>query len=169
LSRPERVVPRIAGELAHADVIFLPKHFAEVNSNPITFPESEDNMATTVLPKIMNVNVTPALIKAQPGQELIFTNDPHQFPEFEIKFLGASPASPGDVLTGTDQVVINLAENAIGTFHYMIIHTQPPHPDQPRAEAAFAERSDALAAFAEATGNLQTGVFSIRSCQGGCT
>jgi hypothetical protein len=150
-------------------ILFLPKHFAEVNSNPITFPESEDNMPTAALPEIMNVNVTPALIKAQPFQELIFTNDPHQFPEFEIKFLGASPASPGDVLTGTDRVVINMAETAIGTFHYMIIHTQPPHGDRQLAEAAFAEGSDALAAFAEATGNLQTGVFSIRSCQGGCS
>ena len=26
-------------------IIFLPKHFAEVNSNPITFPESEDDMS----------------------------------------------------------------------------------------------------------------------------
>jgi hypothetical protein len=157
-------------------IVFLPKHFAEVNSNPITFPESEDNMATTALPKAlpktMNVNVTPALIKVVPDQELIFTNDPKQFPEFEIKFLGASPASPSDKLTGTDQVVINVKKT--GTFHYMIIHTQPPHPQRPHAEAAFAERPKdekakfALAAFAEAAGNLHTGVFSIRSCQGGC-
>jgi hypothetical protein len=159
-------------------ILFLPKHFAEVNYNPITFPESEDNMPTEALPEtininatpaLININVTPALIKVRPGDKLTFTNDPKRFPEFEIKFLGASPASPGDVLTGTDRVVINVADTAIGTFQYMIIHTQPLHPDRPRAEAAFAGRPDALAAFAEATGNLQTGVFSIRSCQGGCT
>lgn len=130
-------------------------------------------MLTAALPETMKINVTPALIKAQPGQELIFTNDPDQFPEFEIKFLGASPASPGDKLTGTDQVVINVATTAIGIFHYMIIHTQRAHPERPHAEAAFAGRPDAeaafaLAAFADAAGNLNTGVFSIRSCAGGC-
>jgi hypothetical protein len=131
-------------------------------------------MDTAALPKTMNVNVTPALIEVQPDQELIFTNDPDQFPKFEIKFLGASPASPGDRLTGTDRVVINVAPTAIGTFHYMIIHTQKPHPQRPHAETPFAGRPDekaarfALATFAEAAGNLQTGVFSIRSCAGGC-
>jgi plastocyanin len=152
-------------------IVFLPKHFAEVNSNPITFPESEDNMPTAALPETMNINVTPALIKVKPGQELTFTNDPKQFPEFEIKFLGASPASPDDDLTGTHKVTIHVVKT--GTFPYMIIHTQPPHAERPHAEAAFAERPHpekkfALAAFAEAVGNLHTGVFSIRSCTGGC-
>jgi hypothetical protein len=127
-------------------MIFLPKHFAEVNSNPITFPESEDNMPTTALPETMNINVAPALIKVQPDQTLTFTNDPDQFPEFEIKFLGASPGRTDDKLTGTDIVIIHVTKT--GTFPYMIIHTQKPGAETP--------------------GNLHTGVFSIRSCTGGC-
>jgi hypothetical protein len=123
-------------------IVFLPKHFAEVNSNPVTFPESEDDMPP-VLPETMNVNVTPPLIKVQPEQKLIFTNDTDLFPEFEIKFLGASPASPADKLTGTDKVVIHVVTT--GTFPYMIIHT--PAEGEP----------------------VVTGAFSVRSCTGGCS
>jgi hypothetical protein len=141
----------IARRSAHADDTFLPKHFAEVNANPITFPESEDVMPTTVLPKTMSVNVTPALIKVQPDQDLIFTNDRHQFPEFEIKFLGASPGRPDDTLTGTDSVTIHVEKT--GTFPYMIRHT-------PAADAA--------ATGAAAPADLHTGVFNVRSCAGGC-
>jgi hypothetical protein len=122
-------------------IVFLPKHFAEVNCNPITFPESEDDMPP-VLPETMTVNVTPALIKVQPDQKLIFTNDKDQFPTFEIKFLAASPASPDDNLTGSDKVTIHV--DTTGTFPYVIIHT--PAKGDP----------------------LVTGPFSVRSCTGGC-
>ena len=60
-----------------------------------------------VLPETMSVNVTPALIKVQPEQKLVFTNDPDLFPTFEIKFLAANPASPGDHLIGSGKVTIN--------------------------------------------------------------
>jgi hypothetical protein len=97
---------------------------------------------TEVSPRTLSVNVTPALVKVQPGQKLIFTNDPSQFPEFEIKFLRASPGRPGDLLTGTDKVVIHVV--TAGTFPYVIIHT--PEKGDP----------------------VSTGAFSIRSCTGGC-
>ena len=97
-----------------------------------------------VLPETMSVNVTPALIKAQPEQKLIFTNDPDLFPKFEIKFLVASPASPGDNLIGSDEVTITINTATIGTFPYVVIHTP--------------KKGDALV----------TGPFSIRSCTGGC-
>jgi hypothetical protein len=109
---------------------------------------------TAVSPKI--VSVAPALVKVQPGQELIFTNDTNQFPKFEIKFLGASPAAPDDTLTGTDSVIIHVEET--GTFPYMIIHTQAPAPQAPGTQAA----------ATQAPTDLHTGVFFIRSCQGGC-
>jgi hypothetical protein len=121
-------------------IVFLPKHFAEVNCNPITFPESEDDMPPVLLE--MSVNVTPALVKVQPDQRLIFTNDKDQFPKFEIKFLVASPASPGDNLTGSSEITINVATT--GTFPYVVIHT--PTEGDP----------------------LVTGPFSVRSCTGGC-
>jgi hypothetical protein len=124
-------------------IVFLPKHFAEVNSNPIHFPESEDDMPP-VLPETMSVNVTPALIKVQPDQKLIFTNDKHLFPKFEIKFLIANPASPDDNLTGKEQVTITINAETTGTFPYVVIHT-PPKGDP-----------------------VVTGPFSIRSCTGGC-
>ena len=95
-----------------------------------------------VSPKTMNVNVTPAVVKVQPGQELVFTNDSSQFSEFEIKFLRASPANPDDTLTGKKKVVIHVAK--AGTFPYVIIHT--PNEGDP----------------------VSTGAFSIRSCNGGC-
>ena len=97
-----------------------------------------------VLPETLNVNVTPALIKTQPDQELIFTNDTSVFPEFEIKFLRASPARAGDKLTGTNTVTITVA--ATGTFPYVIIHTPKAGEGEP----------------------LVTGAFSVRSCAGGC-
>ena len=97
-----------------------------------------------VLPETMSVNVTPALIKAQPEQKLIFTNDPDLFPKFEIKFLAANPASPGDHLTGSGKVTITINKATTGTFPYMVIHT--PTEGDP----------------------LVTGPFSIRSCTGGC-
>jgi hypothetical protein len=114
---------------------------------------------TAVSPKI--VSVIPALIKVQPNQELIFTNDTNQFPEFEIKFLRASPARPDDKLTGTDSVTIHVEET--GTFPYMIIHTQAPDAQAPDAQAR-----DAQAPAPVAPADLHTGVFAIRSCQGGC-
>jgi hypothetical protein len=117
----------------------------------MTFPESEDDMPTTVLPKTMSVNVTPALIKVQPDQDLIFTNDRHQFSKFEIKFLGASPGSPDDELTGTDSVTIHVKKT--GNFPYVIIHTPAP---------------GTAAAGAAAPADLHTGVFNVRSCAGGC-
>jgi hypothetical protein len=107
-------------------------------------------MPTTALPKTMNINVTPALIKVQPDQELIFTNDPDRFPEFEIKFLRASPARPTDKLIGTDKVTIHV--EATGEFPYMIIHTQAPTPQAPSTQPP----------------DLHTGVFIVRSCAGGC-
>jgi hypothetical protein len=122
-------------------IVFLPKHFAEVNFNPDNFPESEDDMPP-VLPETMSVNVTPALVKVQPDQKLIFTNDKDQFPTFEIKFLAGSPASPADDLTGSEKVTIHV--KATGTFPYVVIHT-PAEGDA-----------------------LVTGPFSIRSCSGGC-
>jgi hypothetical protein len=99
-----------------------------------------------VLPETMNVTVTPAVLKTQPDQKLVFTNNHHQFPEFEIKFLGASPASPGDILIGSNQVIINVAPTAIGTFPYVIIYTPKEGDGYPVA----------------------AGGFSIRSCSGGC-
>ena len=92
----------------------------------------------------MSVNVTPALVKVQPHQTLVFTNDKHHFPKFEIKFLVASPASPGDNLTGSDEVTITINKETTGTFPYVVIHT-PTEGDA-----------------------LVTGPFSIRSCTGGC-
>ena len=97
-----------------------------------------------VLPETMSVNVTPALIKVQPDQKLVFTNDRDQFPQFEIKFLVASPASPGDNLTGSSKVTITINAATTGNFPYVIIHT-PTEGDA-----------------------LVTGPFSVRSCTGGC-
>ncbi len=98
--------------------------------------------ATTTVVATMNVAVTPASVDVQPGQTLEFTNHSEKFPTFEIVFDGPSPASPGDVLTGTNKVTIQVA--IPGTFKYSILHI--PDGGAP----------------------VSTGAFSIRSCTGGC-
>jgi plastocyanin len=120
----------------------LPKRFAEVNSNPITAPESENDM-TPVTEKTMNVTVTPASVAVEPGVTLQFTNDAKEFPKFEIEFDGPSPSSSGEkIFKGTTKIEIHVTEE--GEFHYSIKHCT-------------------------ALGHcFRTGDFSVRSCPGGC-
>ena len=99
--------------------------------------------ATTTVVASLNVAVTPASVDVQPGQTLEFTNHSKKFPKFAIVFVGPSPASPGDILTGTTKVTIHVAE--AGDFTYNIRH--------------YTETGDA---------SVDTGAFSIRSCPGGC-
>ena len=99
---------------------------------------------TAASPKTLNVNVTPASVDVEPGQTLVFTNHSQKFPTFQIEFEGGnSPASPGDILTGTNKIEIHVAEE--GQFEYTILHF-------PETGAA----------------PTSTGAFSIRSCSGGC-
>ena len=41
---------------------------------------------------------------------------------FEIQFIGPSPASPGDILTGTGSVVVHVPATTEGDFNYQIQH-----------------------------------------------
>ena len=85
-------------------IIFLPKHFAEVNSNPITFPESEDDMTTlqsSVNAKIKHVDVTP--LRVQPDETLVFQNHSPKYRCFTIELDPPDFASPGDKLEGDEQ------------------------------------------------------------------
>jgi plastocyanin len=99
--------------------------------------------ATTTVVASLNVAVTPASVDVQPGQKVEFTNHSKKFPKFAIVFVGPSPASPTDILTGTNKVEINVVE--AGDFTYKIRHST--------------ESGDA---------SVDTGAFSIRSCPGGC-
>ena len=104
-------------------------------------------MSTLAIPTIAVRTVvadpdeTPDYTGAELGGILVWTNRSQKYPIFEIEFLGDSPASPGDSLTGSNAVVIHV-ENE-GTFDYKIHHRQPNGKEK------------------------VTGTFSVRSC-GGC-
>jgi plastocyanin len=129
---------------AHADDTFLPKHFAEVNFNPITFPESENDMPTdtAATPKTFQMGATPASVDVEPDDTLQFTNDPATFPTFEVVFLDSSPNGSKLTFEGTSE--IDILVTVEGEFDYFIRH----HPKKGKT--------------------VRTGVFSVRSCGGGC-
>jgi plastocyanin len=135
----------IARRSAHADDTFLPKHFAEVNFNPITFPESEDDMptGTAATPKTFQMGATPASIDIEPDDTLQFTNDPTTFPSFEVVFLDSSPNGSQLKFEGTSEIDVLVTLD--GKFDYIIRH----HPKKGKP--------------------VHTGVFSVRSCTGGCS
>ncbi len=89
---------------------------------------------------VADPNETPATIGVEPGGTLEWTNHSRSFPTFEIQFIGPSPASPGDILTGTTKVVVHVAEP--GTFEYKIRHIPKQGADK------------------------VTGTFAVRSCRG---
>jgi hypothetical protein len=127
-------------------IIFLPKHFAEVNSNPITVPESEDDMTTAIERerKTRHVDVTPLWV--EPEDTLVFTNDSTKYPEFTIELNPPDFASPGDTLDGVDKVTIHVAK--AGDFKYTVRH--------------YKEKGK--------KGNpVVAGPFGARSCIGGCS
>jgi hypothetical protein len=91
--------------------------------------------------KTKNVDVTP--VEVEPGETLVFINDCTKYPRFEIEFVGPSPASPGDKLEGTHEVKIQVVKD--GEFKYRVRHFNKK--DKP----------------------LDGGIFSVRSCPGGCS
>jgi|HubBroStandDraft_5_1064220.scaffolds.fasta_scaffold113479_3 hypothetical protein len=93
--------------------------------------------ALAVRTVVANPGATPAEVALPPGGILEFTNHSPNFPTFEIQFVGPSPASPGDVLTGTTNVIVHVATT--GTFHYKIRHIPPQGPD--KVSGTFAVRS----------------------------
>jgi hypothetical protein len=91
--------------------------------------------------KIKTVDVTPVWV--EPDDTLVFTNDSTKYPKFEIKFVGPSPASPGDKLEGTKEVRIHVATH--GDFNYKVRH------------------------FTKENKFVEAGPFGVRSCIGGCS
>jgi hypothetical protein len=128
-------------------IIFLPKHFAEVNSNPITFPVSEDDMSagTTIehKRKTKYVDVTPVWV--EPHDTLVFQNDSTKYPEFTIEIIPPDFASPDDNLQGDKEVRIHVTKE--GRFDYTVRHyKEKGKKDDP----------------------IKAGPFGVRSCPGGC-
>jgi hypothetical protein len=128
-------------------IFFLPKHFAEVNFNPITFPESEDDMTTgTAIErerKIRHVDVTP--LEVQPGETLVFQNHSKKYRCFTIEFNDPKFATPGDELVGNENITIIVAKD--GEFTYKVRH----YKDKSKKEHP-----------------VEAGPFGVRSCPGGC-
>jgi hypothetical protein len=126
-------------------IIFLPKHFAEVNSNPITFPDSEDDMTTAIErePKVKHVDVTP--LRVQPKEKLVFQNHSPIYRWFTIELKPADFANPGDKFEGDKEVTITVAKG--GEFTYTVRHYKDKNKKEDPVEA---------------------GPFGARSCPGGC-
>lgn len=126
-------------------IVFLPKHFAEVTFNPITFPESEDDMTTAIERerKIRNVDVTP--LEVEPGEILVFQNHSPNYRCFTIEFSDPKFASPDDKLEGEEEVTIHVAKD--GRFTYRVRH----YKDKSKKEHP-----------------VEAGPFGVRSCPGGC-
>jgi hypothetical protein len=103
-------------------------------ANPVVLP------ATAPRTIVADPDETPETAGVEPGGILVWTNRSLEYPMFEIQFLGPSPASPGDILTGTGSVVVHVA--AAGTFLYQIKHIPAQGPDK------------------------TIGTFSVRSCSG---
>jgi hypothetical protein len=80
---------------------------------------------------------TPDYSGVEPGGILVWTNRSQKYPKFEIQFLDGSPASPGDILTGTGAVVVHVALE--GTFPYQIVHI--PNYGSPKTLGTFSVRS----------------------------
>jgi len=103
----------------------------------ITTPAVSAIAARTV---VAEPNQTPKTSKVRPGGILVFSNRSHDFPTIEIEFIGPSPASPTDILTGTGSVVVHVPPGTVGDFKYQIQH------------------------FPAAGAPTTTGTFIVRSC-----
>ena len=71
---------------------------------------------------VADPNETPEISGVRPGGILVWSNRSHKYPTIEIQFLGASPASPTDTLTGTGSVVVHVPPGTEGDFNYQIQH-----------------------------------------------
>lgn len=98
---------------------------------------------TVIQPGTIALGVTPVSIEVQPNDTIVITNDSSLYPEFDVIFLDESPNGEDFKFHGTSEIKILVTED--GTFDYMIRH----HP-----------KKKGLC--------KTTGVFSIRSCTGGC-
>jgi hypothetical protein len=58
------------------------------------------------------------------GSTVELHNDSHQYPSFEVQFIGKSPASPDDTLTGSNEtpITLNMSHEG-GVYVYNIKHT----------------------------------------------
>jgi len=78
---------------------------------------------------IADPDETPDYTGVEPGGILVWTNRSQKYPNFEVQFIGPSPASPGDVLMGSGAVVVHVPvtpETADATFYYKIRHIPNP-------------------------------------------
>ncbi len=89
---------------------------------------------------VADPNETPETFGVEPGGILVWSNRSHKYPTFEIQFIGPSPASPGDILTGTGSVVVHVPTTTTGIFEYQILHF-PATGTIPKTTGAFAVHS----------------------------
>ena len=95
--------------------------------------------ATTPRTIVADPNETPETSGVRPGGILVWSNRSLKFPTIEIQFIGLSPASPTDILTGTGSVVVHVPPGTTGEFKYQIQHV--PTEGAPTTTGPFVVRS----------------------------
>ena len=119
--------------------------------HPLTFPQrARHDMGTITTPAVSAIaprtivaepDETPRTSGVRPGGILVFSNRSHTFPTIEIQFLGPSPASPTDILTGTGSVVVHVPPGTTGDFDYTIQHIPPEGQGATKTTGPFVVRS----------------------------
>jgi plastocyanin len=96
--------------------------------------------STAASPKTVHMSVSP--VDVEPMDTLQFTNNSSQFTSFDVVFLGSSPNGSDLTFTGTTEIDVPVTKE--GEFEYLIRH----HRKNGKC--------------------VHTGVFIVRSCNGGC-
>ncbi len=89
---------------------------------------------------VADPNETPETFGVEPGGILVWSNRSQRYPTFEVQFIDSSPASPGDILTGTGSVVVHVPKTTVGVFDYQILH-YPATGTAPKTTGTFAVHS----------------------------
>jgi plastocyanin len=89
-------------------------------------PDNLSNPVSAVVQLIVaGSGAAPVSVDVEPGGTLEWTNDSHNYPEFEIQFVGPSPVRQSEklVATNNDPIVIHLPEQE-GEYVYHVRHVK---------------------------------------------
>ena len=86
--------------------------------------KSKEPIGRVVDLNTVEADTSSKLVELEPGGILEWKNHSTHCPHFEIKFEGASPAKPGDKLTGTREqsVSIRMPEKERAEFFYKVLY-----------------------------------------------
>lgn len=83
--------------------------------------DNENNPVSAVI-MVADPDESPVLVYAEEGGTLEWRSESPNYPEFEILFVGDSPAEANDKLFGTTKDPVVVHATKLGTYHYKIRH-----------------------------------------------